>query len=97
MSQDRKPDFSNVQGGAKSSARMEDKPDFSNVQGGFRTTGDDTTPGSVERIFIDVLQRCRPQQLSVHARYTRRGGLDINPWRATPGTSAPIAARDLRQ
>ena len=51
----------------------------------------------VERIFIDVLRRCRPQQLSVHARYTRRGGLDINPWRATPGTSAPPAARDLRQ
>ncbi len=51
----------------------------------------------VERIFIDVLQRCRPQQLSVHARYTRRGGLDINPWRATPGISATPAARDLRQ
>ncbi len=51
----------------------------------------------VERIFLDVLARCRPQQLSVEARYTRRGGLDINPWRATPGTQAPRALRDLRQ
>jgi len=51
----------------------------------------------VERIFLDVLSRCRPAQLSVEARYTRRGGLDINPWRATPGTPAPAAIRDLRQ
>jgi 7-cyano-7-deazaguanine reductase len=51
----------------------------------------------VERIFIDVMARCRPQALSVEARYTRRGGLDINPWRATPGTPAPVAKRDLRQ
>jgi len=33
----------------------------------------------------------------VEARYTRRGGLDINPWRATPGHAAPQWARDLRQ
>ena len=39
----------------------------------------------VERIFHDLLARCRPQALSVEARYTRRGGLDINPWRATAG------------
>ncbi len=51
MSQDRKPDFSNVRGDAKSTARMEDKPDFSNVQGGFKTTGEDTTPGSAERSY----------------------------------------------
>lgn len=51
----------------------------------------------VERIFVDVLAHCRPKELSVEARYTRRGGLDINPWRATPGSSAPIAARDERQ
>ena len=51
----------------------------------------------VERIFIDVLARCQPQQLSVHARYTRRGGLDINPWRATPGSPAPGAQRTPRQ
>ncbi len=51
----------------------------------------------VERIFVDVMARCRPQALSVEARYTRRGGLDINPWRATPGASPPAAGRDERQ
>jgi len=39
----------------------------------------------VERIFCDILARCRPAALAVWARYTRRGGLDINPFRATPG------------
>jgi len=43
----------------------------------------------VERIFCDVLRRCRPLQLSVYARYTRRGGLDINPWRSTHTPQAP--------
>ncbi|MET0893347.1 MAG: NADPH-dependent 7-cyano-7-deazaguanine reductase QueF [Pseudoxanthomonas sp.] len=51
----------------------------------------------VERIFCDVLEYCRPQSLSVEARYTRRGGLDINPWRATPGSDVPEAVRELRQ
>ena len=51
----------------------------------------------VERIFVDLLARCRPEALSVEARYTRRGGLDINPWRATPGTPPPAAGRDERQ
>lgn len=51
----------------------------------------------VERIFIEIMQHCRPQQLSVEARYTRRGGLDINPWRATVGHPPPTAQRDLRQ
>ena len=36
----------------------------------------------VERIFSDLLRCCRPQQLTVYARYTRRGGLDINPFRS---------------
>lgn len=36
----------------------------------------------VERIFYDILQQCQPQQLTVYARYTRRGGLDINPFRS---------------
>lgn len=36
----------------------------------------------VERIFVDILRQCQPQKLSVYARYTRRGGLDINPWRS---------------
>ena len=51
----------------------------------------------VERIFVDLMARCRPARLSVEARYTRRGGLDINPWRGTPGLAPPAAARDPRQ
>lgn len=37
----------------------------------------------VENIFMDIWQRCRPQKLSVYARYVRRGGLDINPYRSS--------------
>ena len=36
----------------------------------------------VERIFVDLMRYCHPQQLTVYARYTRRGGLDINPFRS---------------
>jgi 7-cyano-7-deazaguanine reductase len=36
----------------------------------------------VERIYNDIMQRCKPEKLLVYARYTRRGGLDINPIRA---------------
>ncbi|WP_109127326.1 NADPH-dependent 7-cyano-7-deazaguanine reductase QueF [Dyella sp. C11] len=50
----------------------------------------------VERIFVDVMQRCRPEQLSVYARYTRRGGLDINPYRST-GKETPGNPRGARQ
>jgi 7-cyano-7-deazaguanine reductase len=52
----------------------------------------------VERIFNEVSQRCAPDVLEVEARYTRRGGLDINPWRASPGIVAPASMdRELRQ
>ena len=51
----------------------------------------------VERIFVDLQARCGPQSLRVEARYTRRGGLDINPWRATTDCAPPPVARDLRQ
>ncbi len=37
----------------------------------------------IERIFVDILKRCQPKKLSVYGRYTRRGGLDINPYRST--------------
>jgi 7-cyano-7-deazaguanine reductase len=36
----------------------------------------------VERIFCDIMTHCKPNKLSVYARYTRRGGLDINPFRS---------------
>lgn len=51
----------------------------------------------VERIFHDVKAHCHPTSLSVEARYTRRGGLDINPWRATPDVEPTLAKRTLRQ
>jgi len=50
----------------------------------------------VERIFVDVLRRCEPDELTVHARYTRRGGLDINPFRSN-FESGIENARLLRQ
>jgi len=36
----------------------------------------------VERIFADLMRYCAPDKLTVYARYTRRGGLDINPFRS---------------
>lgn len=51
----------------------------------------------VERVFCDVLAACRPERLAVWARYTRRGGLDINPFRATPGERAPDNLFEIRQ
>lgn len=36
----------------------------------------------IERMYVDILQQCDPQQLSVFARYQRRGGIDINPYRS---------------
>jgi 7-cyano-7-deazaguanine reductase len=51
----------------------------------------------VERVFMDVMHACTPQRLAVYARYTRRGGLDINPFRATPGGPVPGNPRTARQ
>lgn len=52
----------------------------------------------VERIFGDVMARCAPRGLSVYARFMRRGGIDINPWRATPRfAEAPGNPREVRQ
>lgn len=51
----------------------------------------------VERIFCDLWQRCSPQRLAVYARYTRRGGLDINPFRSSNADERPDNPRLLRQ
>ena len=51
----------------------------------------------VERIFVDVWQRCRPIKLAVYARYTRRGGLDINPLRTSHPQPMPANVRTARQ
>jgi len=51
----------------------------------------------VERIFMDVWTRCKPIKLSVYARYTRRGGLDINPFRTSYPQQLPLNVRTARQ
>ncbi|OGT63566.1 MAG: NADPH-dependent 7-cyano-7-deazaguanine reductase QueF [Gammaproteobacteria bacterium RIFCSPHIGHO2_12_FULL_45_12] len=37
----------------------------------------------IERMFMDIMKHCHPEALTVYGRYTRRGGIDINPWRST--------------
>ena len=51
----------------------------------------------VEKIFCDIKAMCKPTKLSVYARYTRRGGLDINPFRTDHNTSWPKNERLARQ
>ncbi len=51
----------------------------------------------VERIYCDIQRRCAPEALAVYARYTRRGGLDINPFRSSGEFAAPDNIREVRQ
>ena len=51
----------------------------------------------VERIFMDLWRRCKPVKLVVYARYTRRGGLDINPFRTSHPMAPPANVRTARQ
>lgn len=51
----------------------------------------------VERIFMDIWRRCKPIKLAVYARYTRRGGLDINPFRTSYPQALPTNIRTARQ
>ena len=51
----------------------------------------------VERIFMDITRQCKPLKLSVYARYTRRGGLDINPLRTSHPMAIPANVRSARQ
>ena len=51
----------------------------------------------VEKIFCDIKMRCKPAKLSVYARYTRRGGLDINPFRTDSNPHPPKNIRLARQ
>ncbi len=43
----------------------------------------------IERIFMDLMRQCAPSELTVYGRYTRRGGLDINPYRSTQAVAFP--------
>lgn len=40
----------------------------------------------IERIFVDIMKFCKPSELTVYGRYTRRGGIDINPYRSSKQT-----------
>jgi 7-cyano-7-deazaguanine reductase len=51
----------------------------------------------VERMYMDIMSRCKPAKLSVQARYTRRGGVDINPWRSSHPQAMPVQIRTARQ
>jgi len=51
----------------------------------------------VERIFCDISRQCAPGALAVYARYTRRGGLDINPFRSSGEFPPPDNTREVRQ
>ncbi|WP_159653688.1 NADPH-dependent 7-cyano-7-deazaguanine reductase QueF [Vibrio atypicus] len=51
----------------------------------------------VERIFTDIMKYCQPESLTVYARYTRRGGLDINPYRSNVNAQPNHNQRMARQ
>lgn len=51
----------------------------------------------IERIFIDIMHFCQPEKLSVYGRYTRRGGIEINPYRTTEKEYARSNIRLIRQ
>jgi 7-cyano-7-deazaguanine reductase len=43
----------------------------------------------IERMFVDILNRCQSEKLSIYGRYQRRGGIDINPFRSNFQAVAP--------
>jgi len=63
---------------------------------GFRQLGE-FHEHCVETIFTDIKRQCKPEKLSVYARYTRRGGLDINPFRTDHNAPWPENIRHARQ
>jgi|UniRef100_UPI0040486B24 7-cyano-7-deazaguanine reductase len=63
---------------------------------GFRQLGE-FHEHCVETIFCDIKRQCKPEKLSVYARYTRRGGLDINPFRTDHNAPWPENIRHARQ
>ena len=63
---------------------------------GFRQLGE-FHEHCVETIFSDIKRQCKPDKLSVYARYTRRGGLDINPFRTDHNAPWPENTRHARQ
>ncbi|GAA3586470.1 NADPH-dependent 7-cyano-7-deazaguanine reductase QueF [Marinobacter xestospongiae] len=72
-----------------------DRPSLLQYVVGFRQK-QDFHEHCVETVFMDLMERCQPEKLTVCARYTRRGGLDINPWRSTEPGAVP-SLRLVRQ
>lgn len=58
-----------------------DRPSLLRYIASFRQHSD-FHEACVERMFLDIKSRCGPTKLSVYARYQRRGGIDINPFRS---------------
>lgn len=98
----------------KSNCPVTGQPDWASVQIAYRGAPidhagllrylisfrrhDDFHEQCVERIYTDLMRTCAPHQLSVSARYTRRGGLDINPVRSSHALQiAPPNQRTARQ
>ena len=50
----------------------------------------------IEQMFVDLKRQCAPRHLSVYGRFTRRGGLDINPFRSDY-EDLPRNLRTIRQ
>jgi 7-cyano-7-deazaguanine reductase len=50
-----------------------------------------------ERIFVDIWRYCQPMKLQVLIRFTRRGGMDINPFRTSFPSPTPAQHRLARQ
>ena len=89
------------------------QPDYASVQVRYRGAAIDPAgllrylvsfrrhPGfhehCVERIFADVWERCRPESLTVYARFLRRGGIDINPFRTSGDDPLPENVPSPRQ
>ena len=88
------PDWASVQ--IRYSGRQIDRAGLLRYLVSYRNH-DDFHEQCVEHIFCDLLARCSPRCLSVYARYTRRGGLDINPWRSNDAQASTDNVRLIRQ
>jgi 7-cyano-7-deazaguanine reductase len=89
----------------KSNCPMTGQPDWASVSVGYRGRRIDRSSllrylvsfrqhggfheHCVEQMYVEIGQRCAPERLTVYARFTRRGGIDINPFRSNWET-API-------
>lgn len=88
------PDWASVQ--VRYTGPKIDRPSLLRYLVGFREHSE-FHEQCVERIYLDIQRTCRPTRLSVYARYTRRGGIDINPFRSSHPVAEPGNPRTPRQ